>query len=79
MPSELMFGQKSIKPVERRVTTWMVVDKANEIAESAKPYLDEAKPYIDKVTNYAKANPVEAMVMAGIGAFILGALFGRRR
>ena len=56
-----------------------LVDKANEIAESAKPYLDEAKPYIDKVTNYAKAKPVEAMVMAGIGAFILGALFGRRR
>jgi len=55
-----------------------LVDKASEFADNAQPYIDQAKPYVEKVTNYAKANPVEAMVMAGIGAFVLGALFGRR-
>jgi ElaB/YqjD/DUF883 family membrane-anchored ribosome-binding protein len=55
-----------------------LVDKASEFAENAKPYLNQAKPYIDRAASYAKTNPVEAMVMAGIGAFVLGELFRRR-
>lgn len=56
-----------------------IVDRAREFSDNAQPYLDQAKPYVDKVMNYAKANPVEALAMAGVGAFVLGVLFGRRR
>jgi ElaB/YqjD/DUF883 family membrane-anchored ribosome-binding protein len=56
-----------------------LIDKANEFSDSAKPYLNQAKPYVDKITNYAKANPLEAMAVTGFAAFVLGKLFSTRR
>jgi ElaB/YqjD/DUF883 family membrane-anchored ribosome-binding protein len=56
-----------------------LVDKANEFSDNAQPYLDQAKPYVDKITNYAKANPLEAMAVTGLAAFFLGTLFSTRR
>lgn len=56
-----------------------LLDKAEEFSENAKPYLDQAKPYVDKITDYAKANPLEAMAVTGFAAFVLGTLFSARR
>lgn len=51
----------------------------NEFSDNAKSYLDEAMPYVDKISNYARANPLEAMAVTGFTAFVLGTLFSSRR
>jgi len=48
-----------------------IVDKAAELTQTAKPYFDQ-------ITKYAKANPIEAMAVTGIVAFLMGAMLSRR-